>query len=68
MMDVAKMSPREIEVAGMEAIFRALGPGGLVRFLQQFEHGSGDYSTERHETLPDDMEEVTAAIFAKQQP
>lgn len=28
--------------------------------------GSGDYSTERHETLPDDVDEIAAAIFAKQ--
>ena len=51
-MTVAKMSPEEIRAAGMKAIAHELGPAGLVRFLQQFEAGSGDYSADRHDWLP----------------
>jgi hypothetical protein len=51
-MNIAKMSPEEIRAAGMKALVRDLGPAGLIRFLQQFETGSGDYSVERHEWLP----------------
>lgn len=65
-MNVAKMSPREVEKASMEAIVRALGPAGLARFLQQFDSGSGDYSRERHHQLPDeDVAVIAAAIRAK---
>jgi hypothetical protein len=51
-MDVAKMSPEQLRAAGMRALARDLGPAGLVRFLQQFETGSGDYSVERDQLLP----------------
>lgn len=39
----------EIRQRGLEALRRELGPAGMVRFLQQFETGSGDYAKERHE-------------------
>jgi hypothetical protein len=38
----------EIRREGLEALRQRLGRAGMVRFLQQFGHGSGDYSTERH--------------------
>lgn len=41
----------EIRRAGLEALYRELGPVGMVRFLQQFENGSGDYTAERAELL-----------------
>lgn len=41
----------EIRRAGLEALHRELGPVGMVRFLQQFENGSGDYTAERAELL-----------------
>lgn len=37
----------EIRRAGLDALARELGPVGMVRFLQQFETGSGDYTAER---------------------
>ena len=39
----------DIRRAGLEALRERLGRAGMVRFLQQFENGSGDYSRERHE-------------------
>jgi hypothetical protein len=51
-MDVAKMSLEEIRVVGLRALVRDLGPAGLIRFLQQFETGSGDYSVDRERLLP----------------
>ena len=33
--------------AGVAALARELGPVGIVRFFQQFETGSGDYTAER---------------------
>jgi hypothetical protein len=38
----------EIRRRGLEALRRELGPAGMIRFLQQFETGSGDYARERH--------------------
>lgn len=37
----------------MEALAKALGPIGMVRFLQQFETGVGDYTNERKLWLKD---------------
>ena len=64
-MNVAKMSPEQIRTAGMRALFRDLGPAGLIRFLQQFEAGAGDYSTERHDWLPGtDVKDLASQIRA----
>jgi hypothetical protein len=45
------MTLEEIREAGLKALLRELGPVGMVRFLQQFETGKGDYSVERHQWL-----------------
>jgi hypothetical protein len=45
------MSLEQIRIAGMEALARELGIVGMVRFLQQFETGHGDYSKDRHKWL-----------------
>ena len=37
----------QIRLTGLRALSRDLGPVGLVRFLQQFETGEGDYTEER---------------------
>lgn len=42
------MTLEQIRLTGLEALARELGPVGMVRFLQQFESGQGDYSVERH--------------------
>jgi hypothetical protein len=34
---------------GLQALQARLGRAGMVRFLQQFETGAGDYAAERHE-------------------
>lgn len=41
----------QIRTAGLDALARELGPVGMVRFLQRFEVGRGDYSAERHQWL-----------------
>jgi hypothetical protein len=50
------MTMEQIRTVGLEALARRLGPAGMVRFLQQFETGQGDYTTLRrtlfrHETV-----------------
>jgi hypothetical protein len=49
------MAPRhvrsidEIRELGLQALQEKLGKVGMIRFLQQFETGSGDYTKERRE-------------------
>jgi hypothetical protein len=40
-------TPEQIRTLGLAALKRALGPAGMVRFLQQFDPGSGDWTSER---------------------
>jgi hypothetical protein len=43
----------ETKQAGIQALLKELGPVGMIKFLQQFETGIGDYSEERHTWLID---------------
>ena len=45
------MSPAQIRQQGLDALVKALGPVGIVRFLHQFDMGSGDYTGERSQYL-----------------
>lgn len=38
----------QIRQLGLEVLSRELGPVAMIRFLQQYETGIGDYSKERH--------------------
>lgn len=44
-------SPSTIRKLGLDALAKALGPIGMVRFLQQFDPGAGDYTKERGQWL-----------------
>jgi hypothetical protein len=59
-MKAPTMTLEQVRAAGLKALARELGPVGLVRFLQQFETGSGDYSLERHRWLGDHTVEELA--------
>ena len=43
------MTPEQIRRAGLQALRERLGRAGMIRFLQQFDAGRGDYARERHE-------------------
>jgi hypothetical protein len=45
------MTPQQIRIAGRAALSRELGLVGMIRFMQQFEMGQGDYSKDRHTWL-----------------
>lgn len=64
-MSVQTMTLEQIRLTGLEALCRELGPVGMVRFLQQFETGLGDYSVERHRWL-DQLEVETIAEKIRQ--
>ncbi len=61
-MDIEKTSLFQIRQAGLNILARELGPVGLIRFLQHYESGIGDYSKERHQWLDqisiDDIQEL----------
>jgi len=57
----------EIRETGIRALITHLGPVGMIRFLQQFETGRGDYTTEREQLLGDpDLQTLAAEIQHRQ--
>lgn len=49
--NTSPMTLAQIRLAGTYALLQHLGPVGMVRFLQQYESGSGNYSKQRHQWL-----------------
>jgi hypothetical protein len=43
------MNPMELGRQGLAVLRKELGYVGMVRFLHQFDAGSGDYTEERHQ-------------------
>ncbi len=60
------MTPEEIRIAGLKALEKELGPVGMVRFLQQFDLGRGDYTRERKKLLEEynDVDKILREIEA----
>ena len=56
----------EVRKEGFEALKKTLGPADMARFIQSFETGSGDYTKERHEWLPDDPDEIVSSLMERQ--
>ena len=46
-----KMTLNQIRTVGLAALTQSLGPVGMVRFLQQYENGTGDYTKERSQQI-----------------
>jgi len=55
----------EIRKMGIDALAKALGPIGMVRFIQSFDLGKGDYTKERFQWLDQDMDEIINEIERK---
>jgi hypothetical protein len=65
-MNPAAMTLEQIRAKGLEALSRDLGPVGLVRFLQQFETGYGDYTAERYRWLGEPTVQEVAEEIRRQ--
>lgn len=65
-MNPAAMTLEQIRLTGLKALSRDLGPVGLVRFLQQFETGHGDYTAERHRWLGEPTVQYLAQEIERQ--
>jgi hypothetical protein len=56
----------EIRRRGLQALRRELGQTGMIRFMQQFETGSGDYARERHAWVDEtSLDDICAAATRK---
>jgi len=51
-------NPIEVRQLGLEALREALGPIGMVRFIQQFETGTGDYTKEKYSQEDLSLDEI----------
>jgi len=52
----------EIREIGLRALKEALGPVGMVRFIQQYENGSGDYTEEKYQKPNLIVEEIDSIL------
>jgi hypothetical protein len=59
-MDVKSIN--EIRKLGIDALAEALGPVDMIRFLQSFDLGSGDYTKQRAKWLDLSLEEIVGEI------
>ncbi|CAN5336391.1 MAG: hypothetical protein ACR2GW_06245 [Pyrinomonadaceae bacterium] len=46
-MSTQELTQEQIRIIGLEVLARELGATGLIRFLQMYEQGSGNYTNER---------------------
>ena len=59
-------NPAILRKLGLEALCKSLGPIGMVRFLQQYEMGTGDYTKERNLWLKDiDIESIAIELKSR---
>lgn len=57
------MSPNQIRSVGIATLTKTLGPLGMIRFLQQFDRGAGDYTKERVQWLGQfNLEDICQSI------
>ncbi len=62
MLDINLNNPIEIRTAGMKALKDALGPVGMVKFIQQYDLGYGDYTKEKQDEPDMDLAEIDALL------
>jgi len=55
-------NPNEVRNAGMQALENALGHVGMVKFLQQFEPGYGNYTAEKYDMPEINLGEIDALL------
>lgn len=49
------MMPQEVRMRGFKALKKELGIVGALKFIHQYERGTGNYSKERH-AIADDLD------------
>ncbi|NER21984.1 MAG: hypothetical protein F6J96_15060 [Symploca sp. SIO1C2] len=63
------MTPVELNQKGFEALVVALGYVDAVRFIKQFDSGTGNYTKDRHQWLDTlSLEDIWAELQEQQLP
>jgi hypothetical protein len=57
----------KVRQAGLSALQKALGPVGMVRFIQQFDSGSGDYTKEKYQRPDTTIDDIAERIYKRKQ-
>ncbi|MFZ3166146.1 MAG: hypothetical protein WA130_00935 [Candidatus Methanoperedens sp.] len=55
----------EIRKDGFEILAKSLGPIEMVRFIQSFDMGRGDYTKERSQWISENLDEIFKEIKEK---
>ena len=58
MLNVNLNNPIGILTIGIQALKEALGPVGMVRFMQQYDMGYGDYTKGKYENPDISLDEI----------
>ena len=68
MMTVPRRTLIDVLHEGHKALAKELGPADMIRFIQSYSSGRGDYVKERYAILgDDDVKTLAARIRAKQE-
>ena len=62
MLNVDLNNPMEVRAIGIKALNEALGPVGVVRFIQQYDLGYGDYTKEKQNAPDISLDEIEALL------
>jgi len=55
----------KVRQTGLQALKKALGPVGMVRFIQQFDTGSGNYTKEKYQQPDLTLEDMDAILKSR---
>jgi hypothetical protein len=55
----------EIRKLGLQALREALGPVGMVKFIQQYENGCGNYTKEKYNQPDFTIDEIDMLLKKK---
>lgn len=58
MLNINLSNPVEIRNVGIKALQEALGPVRMVKFMQQYDMGYGDYTKEKQEQPDISLDEI----------
>ncbi len=58
MLNINLSNPVEIRNVGIKALQDALGPVGMVKFMQQYDMGYGDYTKEKQKQSDISLDEI----------
>ncbi|WP_017743563.1 hypothetical protein [Scytonema hofmannii] len=68
MTNLSDLTQSQLMQIGLEALAKCLGPAGMLRFMQQYNQGSGDYTRDRDKILGNPtLSEIVAEIKARRQ-